>query len=94
VLCGCRRVQNASSGVRTSLCDNLTIQHESLPGVNTALGYNAGPDPESTNLNYATSIGAGAVVSASNTLVLGGPLGSEANRYKRRSALPIDSGRS
>jgi transposase len=24
VLCGCRRVQNASSGVRTSLCDNPT----------------------------------------------------------------------
>ena len=24
MLCGCRRVQNASSGVRTSLCDNPT----------------------------------------------------------------------
>jgi len=43
---------------------------------NTALGYNAGPDSNSTNLDYATAIGAGAVVSASNSLVLGGPLGS------------------
>jgi trimeric autotransporter adhesin len=43
---------------------------------NTALGYGASPDNKSTNLNYATAIGAGAVVSQSNTLVLGGPLGS------------------
>jgi trimeric autotransporter adhesin len=45
---------------------------------NTALGYAAGPDSKSTNLTYATAIGAGAVVSQSNTLVLGGPLGSVA----------------
>ena len=38
-----------------------------------------GTEPQSTNLNYATAIGAGAVVSASNALVLGGPLGSGAN---------------
>lgn len=43
---------------------------------NAAFGYNAGPDANSTNLDYATAIGAGAVVSASNALVLGGPLGS------------------
>jgi hypothetical protein len=46
---------------------------------NTALGYNAGPDSASTALNYSTAIGAGAVVSQSNALVLGGPLGSGAN---------------
>ena len=46
---------------------------------NTALGYFAGPDINSTNLVYATAIGAGAVVSQSNALVLGGPLGSGAN---------------
>jgi hypothetical protein len=46
---------------------------------NTALGYGAGPDSKSTNLTYATALGAGAVVSQSNTLVLGGPLGSGAN---------------
>lgn len=39
---------------------------------NTALGYYAGPDHNSTNLNFATAIGAGAVVSESNALVLGG----------------------
>jgi hypothetical protein len=41
------------------------------------LGWSAGPD--STNLSYATAIGAGAVVSQSKALVLGGPLGSGAN---------------
>jgi trimeric autotransporter adhesin len=46
---------------------------------NTALGYNAGPDRKTTNLSYTTAIGAGAVVSRSNALVLGGPLGSGAN---------------
>ena len=46
---------------------------------NTALGYYAGPDAKSTNLKFATAIGAAAVVSQSNALVLGGPLGSGAN---------------
>ena len=46
---------------------------------NTALGWNAGPDEYSTNLTYATAIGAGATVSESNALVLGGPLGSGYN---------------
>lgn len=39
---------------------------------NTALGYMAGPDQNSTNLSNATAIGANAVVSESNALVLGG----------------------
>ena len=39
---------------------------------NTALGYYAGPDSNSTNLANATAIGANAVVSESNALVLGG----------------------
>jgi hypothetical protein len=39
---------------------------------NTALGFNAGPDQNSTNLTNATAIGANAVVSESNALVLGG----------------------
>jgi hypothetical protein len=46
---------------------------------NTGLGTGAGPDSKSTNLSYATAIGAGAVVSQSNALVLGGALGSGAN---------------
>jgi len=39
---------------------------------NTALGYSAGPDSNSTNLTNSTAIGANAVVSESNALVLGG----------------------
>lgn len=39
---------------------------------NTFLGYNAGPGT-TTQLNGATAIGAGALVSASNALVLGAP---------------------
>jgi hypothetical protein len=38
---------------------------------NTFIGYDSGPGT-STQLNYATAIGAGALVSASNALVLGG----------------------
>ncbi|HLM61192.1 MAG TPA: hypothetical protein VK308_10325, partial [Pyrinomonadaceae bacterium] len=38
-------------------------------GNNTALGYNA--DFSANNLNYATAIGSGAIVSTSNTVVLG-----------------------
>jgi len=40
---------------------------------NTALGQGAGPDVHSTNLTNATAIGANAVVSQSNSLVLGAP---------------------
>jgi len=39
---------------------------------NTAVGYNAGPDSKSTGLTNSTAIGANAVVSQSNALVLGG----------------------
>jgi len=45
---------------------------------NTFVGANANPGTL-TSLSYATAIGAGAVVSQSNALVLGGPLGSGAN---------------
>ena len=38
---------------------------------NTALGFLAGPDSSNPNLTNATALGANAVVSASNTLVLG-----------------------
>jgi trimeric autotransporter adhesin len=56
-----------------------TLTYNATGSYNTALGCGAGPDGYSTNLNYATAIGAGAVVRQSNTLVLGGPLGSGAN---------------
>src|SRR5580704_108769 len=55
------------------------LYYNATGSYNTALGYGASPDNKSTNLTYATAIGAGAVVSQSNSLVLGGPLGSGAN---------------
>ena len=62
---------NTSSGFE-ALLNNTTGSD------NTALGSGAGPDSKSTDLSYATAIGAGAVVSESNALVLGGALGSAA----------------
>jgi Chaperone of endosialidase len=52
------------------------LLYNSTGGSNSALGFLAGPDSKSPDLSYATAIGAGAVVSESNALVLGGPLGS------------------
>jgi hypothetical protein len=62
---------NTASGM-LSLYYNITGSN------NTALGYSAGPDIKSTNLSFSTAIGAGAIVSQSNALVLGGPLGGGA----------------
>ncbi len=73
---------NTGSGVN-ALALNTTGNNNTAAGVsalqsnvsgsnNTALGYNAGPDSASTALANATAIGANAVVSASNALVLGG----------------------
>jgi trimeric autotransporter adhesin len=79
---------NTASGLEALMSNgtgsgNTAIGQESLfynstGGSNSALGFLAGPDSKSPNLNYATAIGAGAVVSQSNALVLGGPLGSAA----------------
>ena len=55
---------NTASGYY-ALLNNLTGSY------NTALGFLAGPDSSHTALTNATAIGANAVVSASNTLVLG-----------------------
>jgi hypothetical protein len=57
----------------------LALYYNTTGNFNTALGYSAGPDIKSTNLSYATAIGAGATVSQSNSMVLGGPLGSGTN---------------
>jgi hypothetical protein len=56
---------NTADGV-SALASNTTGSY------NTALGYGAGPDSNSTNLTNSTAIGANAVVSESNALVLGG----------------------
>jgi hypothetical protein len=50
----------------TALLNNATGSN------NTAVGYNAGPDMNSTGLTNSTAIGANAVVSESNALILGG----------------------
>ncbi|MEP7142473.1 MAG: tail fiber domain-containing protein [Ferruginibacter sp.] len=39
---------------------------------NSAIGYEAGTDVTHTNISYATALGAGALVSCSNCMVLGG----------------------
>jgi hypothetical protein len=79
---------NAAVGVEalyfnTTGTANTAVGEESLlynatGSNNAALGFLAGPDSKSPNLSYATAIGAGAIVSQSNALVLGGPLGSAA----------------
>jgi len=79
---------NAAVGVEalyfnTTGSANTAVGEESLlynatGSNNSALGFLAGPDSKSPNLSYATAIGAGAIVSESNALVLGGPLGSAA----------------
>lgn len=67
------------TGFQNSAFGMLALYYNTTGSDNTALGYFAGPDINSTNLNFATAIGAGAIVSKSNALVLGGPLGSGAN---------------
>ena len=57
---------------------SYALQYNASGSYNTALGALSGPDSASTGLTYAAAIGAGAVVSASNALVLGGPQGSAA----------------
>jgi hypothetical protein len=74
-----------AAGTNTTGAGNTAIGFAALynsnttGSFNTALGSYAGPDAKSTNLKFATAIGASAVVSQSNALVLGGPLGSGAN---------------
>jgi hypothetical protein len=69
---------NTTGGQNTAM--GLEALYYNVTGsYNTAFGYGAGPDISSTNLTNATAIGAAAVVSQSNALVLGGPLGSGYN---------------
>jgi hypothetical protein len=56
---------NTATGVQA-------LNYNATGSYNTALGYFAGPDQNSPNLTNATAIGAFAVVSQSNSLVLGG----------------------
>ena len=59
---------NSNTAIGFSALLNNTIGN-----LNTALGAGAGPDPNSANLTNSTAVGANAVVSQSNSLVLGSP---------------------
>jgi hypothetical protein len=67
-----------STGSGNTAIGQESLLYNATGSNNAALGFLAGPDIKSTNLSYATAIGAGAIVSQSNALVLGGPLGSAA----------------
>jgi hypothetical protein len=70
---------NTTGGGNTGIGFAALYNSSTTGNYNSALGWYAGPDHNSTSLNFATAIGAGAVASQSNALVLGGPLGSGAN---------------
>jgi len=64
---------NTTTGGGNMAAGMLALYHNVSGSLNTALGYLAGPDVGSPNLTNATAIGYGAVVSQSNSLILGGP---------------------
>jgi hypothetical protein len=76
---GTSALQQNTTGSDNTASGYLSLLWNITGSFNTGLGAGAGPDSKSTNLSYATAIGAGAIVSQSNALVLGGPLGSGAN---------------
>ena len=61
---------NTTGGSNTGIGFSALINNTTGTG-NTALGYSAGPDSAHPNLSNATAIGANAVVTTSNALVLG-----------------------
>ena len=62
-----------TTGGNNTAVGMLALYYNSTGNSNTALGYLAGPDSKSTALTNSTAIGYGAVVSQSNSMVLGGP---------------------
>jgi len=69
---------NTTGSLNTASGDEALLNN-TTGSYNTAVGYNAGPDSASANLSNSTAIGANAVVSASNALVLGGTGGNAVN---------------
>jgi len=57
----------------------FTLVNNTTGSNNTALGYNAGPDSFHPDLTNTTALGANAVVTASNAMVLGGTGGNAVN---------------
>jgi trimeric autotransporter adhesin len=76
---GTSALQQNTTGSDNTASGYLSLLWNTTGSLNTGLGAGAGPDSKSNNLSYATAVGAGAVVSQSNALVLGGALGSGAN---------------
>jgi hypothetical protein len=68
-----------TTGVNNTASGYGTLFFNNAGSYNTALGLNAGPDQNSPNLTNATAIGANAIVSRSNALVLGGTGGWSVN---------------
>jgi hypothetical protein len=73
---GLEALEFNSTGSGNTAIGQESLLYNATGSNNSALGFLAGPDSKSPNLSYATAIGAGAIVSQSNALVLGGPLGS------------------
>ncbi len=67
---GAEALYNNSGGNNTA-SGFAALYNNNTGSNNTALGYNAGPDGNSAALTNSTAIGANAIVSQSNTLVLG-----------------------
>ncbi|HSY92585.1 MAG TPA: DNRLRE domain-containing protein [Candidatus Binatus sp.] len=63
-------LENTTGGLNTASGSNA-LRYNVTGTSNTALGFGAGPDSASTALNNSTAIGAYAVVSQDNSLVLG-----------------------
>ena len=60
-----------TTGSNNTASGHDALQNNSTGGDNTAVGYLAGPGSGSTGLTNSTALGANAIVSQSNTLVLG-----------------------
>jgi len=69
---GLQALEFNTTGTGNTASGMSALIYNATGSYNTALGFNAGPDQNSTNLSNATAIGANAVVSANNALVLGG----------------------
>jgi hypothetical protein len=62
---------NNTTGASNTAVGNNALSENATGSNNTALGVNAGPDPAHQALSNSTAIGANAMVTASNSMVLG-----------------------
>jgi hypothetical protein len=69
---GSNSLLNNTAGGYNSAVGLSALSNNTTGVYNNAFGYNAGPDSNSPNLHNTTAIGANAIVSENNALVLGG----------------------